>query len=107
MEITHIIDDMVILSAVADSEDPLKFIIDLDEYIADEGFTIDLMSRLAQAMAREYEVVERQYTEQLLNTTFGDDQASSPWAPKPSHLEQVTKQRRTMEEVIALLKDIT
>lgn len=107
MEITHTIDDTAILYAVADSEDPLKFIIDLDECIADEDFTIDLMSRLAQAMMEDYEATERQYTKQLLNTTFGDDQASSPWAPKPSDLERITKQRRTMEGVLALLKDIT
>lgn len=107
MEITCTIDETEILAAVADSDDPLKFIVDLDEYVADEGFTIDLMSRLAQSMAREYEATERHYTNQLLDTTFGDDQTSSPWAPKPSDLEQVTKQRLAMEGVIALLKDLS
>ena len=106
MEITCTLDETDVLQAVADG-DPLKFITDLDEYIADEGFTIDLMSRLANSMAKEYEATERHYTNQLLDTTLGEDQSSSLWAPKPSDLETVTKQRLAMEGVVALLKDLS
>lgn len=107
MEITCTIDENEILDAVADSGDPLKFIVDLDEYIADEGFTIDLMSRLAQSMVREYEATEHHYTNQLMEVSFGEDQSSGPWSPKPSDLEQVTRRRETMSRVVALLKDLS
>lgn len=100
MEITYTIDETEILRGVADSNDPLQFVLDLDEYIADEGFTLDVMSRLAQAMVGEYEATERHYTNQLM------EGASGPWSPKPSDLERVAKQRKTMEGVVALLKDL-
>ena len=107
MEITCTATEDDIFDAVASLPDPTTFILGLDELIADEGFTIDLMSRLAESMFKEYEATERHYTEQLLNMTFGDDQASSPWGPLPHHLEGVTKQRQTMEEVVRLLKDLS
>lgn len=107
MEITCTIDENEILQAVADSSDPLQFIVDLDEFIADEGFTLDVMSRLAETMAKEYEATERHYTNQLMEVSFGEERASSPWSPKPSDLEQVTRQRETMSKVVALLKDLS
>lgn len=107
MEITCTVTEADIFDAVASLPDPTTFILGLDELIADEGFTIDLMSRLAESMFKEYEATERHYTKQLLEVSFGEDQSSSPWSPKPSDLEQVTKQRQTMEEVVRLLKDLS
>ena len=107
MEITCTVTEADIFDAVASLPDPTTFILGLDEVIADEGFTIDLMNKLAESMFKEYEATERHYTSQLLDTTFGDDQTSSPWSPQPHHLEEVTKQRQTMEKVVRLLKDLS
>lgn len=107
MEITCTIDDYEILLAVANSNDPLQFIVDLDEFIADEGFTLDAMRKLAESIEKEYEATELHYTNQLMEMSFGEERTSGPWSPKPSDLEQVTRQRETMSKVVALLKDLS
>lgn len=106
MEITCTVTEAELFDAVASLPDPTTFILSLDEWVADEGFTLSLMSKLAQAMLKDYESTERHYTKQLMEVAFGEDNETRPWAPKPSDLEQATRQRETMGRVVALLKEL-
>lgn len=108
MEITCTVTEADLFDAVASLPNPTAFILGLDECVADEGFTLDVMGRLAEAMVKDYESTERYYTKQLMEVTFGEGDATtaSAWAPKPSDLEQITRRRETMSRVVALLKEL-
>jgi hypothetical protein len=58
--------------------DPIEFILNIDEYIADEGFTLDLIKRLATSMAKEYKESSDHVTGRVVEQEFGEGEPSHP-----------------------------
>lgn len=58
--------------------DPAEFILEIDEYIADEGFTLDLIRRLATSMAKEYKQSSDHVTEKVVEQEFGENDEDRP-----------------------------
>jgi hypothetical protein len=75
MHVTAEIDLSEIIEALTlgtGDNDPIAFITALDESIADEGFTNDLLLRLAQSYEQEYIEYEEGLMKRALEATFGD-----------------------------------
>lgn len=84
--------------------DPAQFILEMDEYIADEGFTLDLIKRLAETMAKEYKQSSDHVTEKVVEQEFGGD------VDRPSYMkwsaddiENYEKAHKAMTEIVEIV----
>jgi len=99
-----------LLPQIADGlSDPTQFILDIDGYIADEGFTLDLIKRLATSMAKEYKQSSDHVTGRIVEQEFGNN--SDP--PHPSmvwnadDIKNYDNAHKAMVEIIAIVDKLT
>ena len=68
-----------LLPQIVDSvSDPIEFILDIDSYIADEGFTLELIRKLAENLAEEYKRSSDHVTEKVVEQEFGGNNDDQP-----------------------------
>jgi hypothetical protein len=111
MELNVSIDAAELIDALVfngdDAPDPLEFIVKLDEAIADEGFTLELLVRLAESLESEYATHEQYLAGRLLEKTFGADKNSSTFLyPQPSDYDRATEVREKLSDVLKTLKSL-
>lgn len=89
--------------------DPINFVLALDNWVGDEGFTENLLLRLAQSYEQDYISYEQSMTERALNTAFVDGVAT----PTPERLErtmaelaQATSKREKLSKIVALIRSL-
>lgn len=89
--------------------DPTEFILEIDEYIADEGFTLDLIKRLAASMAKEYKQSSDHVTERVVEQEFGGDTEDQPrymsWSA--DDIENYENAHKAMTDIIAIIDKLT
>jgi hypothetical protein len=107
-EIVCTVTEADLLNAVLELQDPLAFIVGLDNWISDYEFTLELISKLVKSMLENYKATELSYTEMILETTFGDE---STWpsyrrSAQLSDLESATRGREAMQAMLKMLKDL-
>jgi hypothetical protein len=110
MEITSCIDRDAIIDALTDGydeDDPIKFVIDLDAAMADEGFTENLLLALAQSYEKEYTTYEEHVAGEVLESTFVDA-ASAPERldNMRSNLTWAMSKRNKLSQIVALIKSL-
>lgn len=88
--------------------DPTQFILEMDEYIADEGFTLDLIKRLAETMAKEYKQSSDHVTERVVEQEFGGD------VDRPSYMrwssddiKNYDAAHKAMNDIIEIINKLT
>lgn len=96
-----------IINSIIDScVDPISFIIELDNAIADEGFTLGLIKRLTASMIKHYSSSEEYSTGRILKETFGDEGPLATYYPHPSEdLKTATRCREAMEQIVSLVEE--
>ena len=68
-----------LLPQIVDSvSDPIEFILDIDSYVADEGFTLELIRKLAENLAEEYKRSSDHVTEKVVEQEFGGNNDDQP-----------------------------
>lgn len=92
-----------------------KFILHLDEQIADEGFTVDLISTLVESLAQENSTHLEYLAGKALEQNFADETANTrrPNWPGPSHpmymrdyakeWDEAEKRKETFKQIKKLL----
>lgn len=86
--------------------DITKFILHLDEMISDEGFTLELVTKLLKGLMVDYESRVEYLAKQALEQSFGAN-PPAPW-PSPSHpihMRDYAKEWEEEEEWHNILKD--
>ena len=108
VEINCTVTETDLFNAITELQDPLAFIVGLDNWISDYEFTLELISELVKSMLENYKATELSYTEMIMETTFGDESTwpSHRWSPKLSDLETSTRGRETMQTILKTLKDL-
>jgi hypothetical protein len=113
MELTVNIDATELVESLVfsgdDAPDPLEFVLKLDEAIADEQFTLDLLVRLAETLESEYVAHEQYLAGRLLEKTFGAGGSSGqfvPSYPQPSDFDRATEVREKLSDVLKTLKSL-
>jgi hypothetical protein len=89
--------------------DPINFVLALDNWVGDEGFTEDLLLRLAQSYEQEYVSYEQSMTERALSTTFVDGVATSTHERLErtmTGLAQATSKREKLSKIVALIRSL-
>ena len=110
MEITTYLDCETIIDALANSygeDDPIKFVMDLDAAVADEGFTENLLLALAQSYEKEYIAYEEHWHGEVLKATFADASTTPEQLNKMrSSLDEVSSKRNKLSQITSLLKSL-
>jgi hypothetical protein len=110
MEITTYIGHSTIIAALTDGvgeDDPIKFVMDLDAAMADEGFTENLLLALAQSYEKEYTAYEEHWHGAILESTFADASAAPKQLDKMrSGLDEVSSKRNKLSQITSLLKSL-
>jgi len=91
--------------------DPINFVLALDNWVGDEGFTENLLLRLAQSYEQEYISYEQSMTERALSTTFVDGvpgPTSTPERLERTMAEpaQATSKREKLSKIVALIRSL-
>jgi hypothetical protein len=88
--------------------DPINFVLALDHWVGDEGFTENLLLRLAQSYEQEYISYEQSMTERALSTTFVDGPTSTPERLERTmaELAQATSKREKLSKIVALIRSL-
>jgi hypothetical protein len=110
MEITSCIDRDAIIDALTHGcgeDDPIKFVMDLDAAMADEGFTENLLLALAQSYEKEYVTYEESLAGEVLDSTFADA-TSTPERLDAirSNFDGVASKRTKLSQIVALIKSL-
>lgn len=108
MHITAEIDTADIIEAISyghGDNDPIEFVMAIDENIADEGFTEDLLLRLAENYEKEYVSYEEAMTAKVLSSTFVDG-ASESVRDFNADLKHATTKREKLSRIVALIKSL-
>lgn len=110
MEITtEIYRDAVIeaLTRGCGEDDPIKFIMDLDAAMGDEGFTENLLLALARSYEKEYTTYEESLVGQVLESTFADATTTTERLDKMrSNFDGVVSKRTKLSQIVALIKSL-
>ena len=110
MEITaEIYRDAIIetLTHGYEEDDPVKFVMDLDAAMGDEGFTENLLLALAQSYEKEYTTYEESLAGQVLESTFADATSTTERLDKMrSSLDEVSSKRTKLSQIVALIKSL-
>ena len=110
MEITTYIDLGTIIAALTDGvgeDDPIKFVMDLDAAMGDEGFTENLLLALAQSYEKEYIAYEEHWHGEVLKATFADASTTPEKLDKMrSDLDEVSSKRNKLSQITSLLKSL-
>lgn len=110
MEITSYIDRDAIIDALTHGcgdDDPLKFVVDLDAAMGDEGFTENLLLDLAQSYEKEYTTYEESLVGQVLESTFADATSTTERLDSMrSNFDGVVSKRTKLSQIVALIKSL-
>ena len=110
MEITTYIDRDTIIDALthgSGDDDPIKFVMDLDTAMADEGFTENLLLALAQSYEKEYTTYEEHVAGEVLESTFTDTTSTLERLDAiRSNFDGVVSKRSKLSQIVALIKSL-
>jgi hypothetical protein len=111
MQITTEIAIADIVEAISDGygdNDPINFIMAIDESIGDEGFTEDLLLRLVQSYEQEYIKYEEAMTEKALNSAFADGPGPSPSVLERTRSELIdaVSKRKKLSKIATLIRSL-
>ena len=110
MEITTYLDCDTVIAALThgyDEDDPIKFVMDLDAAMADEGFTENLLLALAQSYEKEYVAYEEHVTGKVLESTFADTSSTPEQLDKMrSSFDEAMSKRTKLSQIVALIKSL-
>lgn len=87
--------------------DPVEFILAMDEYMADEGFTLDLIKRLAEAMAKEYKQSSDHVTERIVEQEFGSEETPSYMRWSSDDIKNYEAAHKSMSDIIEIINKLT
>jgi len=87
--------------------DPAQFILEIDEYIADEGFTLDLIRRLATSMAKEYKQSSDHVTERVVEQEFGCEDGKKNWSWSADDINNYEAAYKAMNDIIEIINGLT
>jgi len=108
MQITADIDITDIIESLTygyGDNDPINFIMAIDESMGDEGFTEELLLRLAQSYEQEYVKYEETMTEKVLSNTFVEGALS--WAQDfNADLKDATTKREKLSKIVSLIRSL-
>jgi hypothetical protein len=110
MEISTYIDcDTVIyaLTRGCGEDDPIKFVMDLDTAMADEGFTENLLLALAKSYEKEYITYEESLVGKAIESTFIDTTSTQDVRDKMrSRADEAMSKRSKLSQIVALIKSL-
>lgn len=99
------IDTEALVGAIGDLSDPTGFIMAVDNYVADEQFTLDLIKKLAESMAREYGESSDHVTARIVEHEFGDAPGRAfPWGPED--ITNYENSKVAMEAVVRIIDSL-
>ena len=110
MQISTFIDNGDIIEALTKGcgeDDAVKFVIDLDAAMGDEGFTENLLLALVQSYEKEYVAYEESLMGKVLESTFIDI-ASAPERLDTMHsrLNGASSKRNKLSQIVTLIKSL-
>ena len=108
MQITADIDITDIIESLTygyGDNDPINFIMAIDESMGDEGFTEELLLRLAQSYEQEYVKYEETMTEKVLSNTFVEGTSSSA-RDFNADLKDATTKREKLSKIVSLIRSL-
>ena len=88
--------------------DPIQFVLEMDEYMADEGFTLDLIKRVAETMAKEYKESSDHVTGRIVEQEFGGGEPPHPslkWGAQD--IENYEAAYKAMSDIIEIINKLT
>lgn len=110
MEIsTYIANDTVIyaLTQGCGEDDPIKFVMDLDTAMADEGFTENLLLALAKSYESEYITYEESLVGKAIESTFIDTTSTQEVRDRVrSDADEAMSKRNKLSRIVALIKSL-
>jgi hypothetical protein len=109
MQITAEIDIGVLVESLTygcGDNDPIDFIMAIDQSVGDEGFTEDLLLRLAQSYEKEYIAYEESMTEKALNSTFVEGPTTGYVRNTTAELTYATSKREKLSQIVSLIKSL-
>jgi hypothetical protein len=77
----------------------------IDESMGDEGFTEELLLRLAQSYEQEYVKYEETMTERVLSNTFVEGAPSSA-RDFNADLKDATNKREKLSKIVSLIRSL-
>lgn len=84
--------------------DPIEFILEMDAYIADEGFTLGLIKQLAENIAEEYKQSSDHVTGKVIEQEFGGDDDQPRYVSwSADDIENYENAYKAMTEIIAIV----
>lgn len=83
-----------------------EFILEIDERISDEGFTIDLVKKLLRTLVEDTDSFLEYLAKMSLEQNFGGDLGTSYQRDYAKEWEREEKRIATMKTVIKLLEDL-
>lgn len=108
VELSVQVDPEDIVAAIAygyGESDPIKFVLSLDEYVGDEGFTEGLLLALAQSYLECYSSLEESVASMVLEDTFAEGDASRA-RKRSAELDEVTSKREKLSNIVSILKSL-
>jgi hypothetical protein len=109
MQITAEIDIADIVESLTHGygdNDPINFIMTIDESIGDEAFTEDLLLRLAENYEKEYASYEKVMLERSLSKTFVEGANANVLELVNIDLKYATTKREKLSRIVALIKSL-
>ncbi len=110
MEISTYIDCDTIICALTKGcgeDDPVKFVMDLDTAMADEGFTENLLLALAKSYEKEYITYEESLVGKVIESTFIDTTSTQEVRDKiRSKVDEAMSKRSKLSQIVALIKSL-
>lgn len=109
MQITAEIDLADILESLTyghGDNNPLDFIMAIDESMGDEGFTEELLLRLAQSYEQEYVKYEKVMLERSLSKTFVEGANANDLELVNIDLKHAATKREKLSRIVALIRSL-
>jgi len=100
--------DELLPQIVDNLNDPAQFILEMDEYIADEGFTLDLIKQLATSMAKEYKESSDHVTGRIVEQEFGNNSDSPRYMSwSADDIENYDNAYKAMTEIVEIINRLS
>lgn len=88
-------------------EDPLKFIIDVDSSIADQGFTIEVIGKLTESLLSDCQEHHKYLSEKQLDEVFGPGSTNYERLGRlDKELESNQKQEQILSNIVRMIKEL-
>lgn len=99
--------DELLPQIIDNLDDAIQFILEIDEYMADEGFTLDLIKRLASSMAEEYQQSSDHVTQRVLEQEFGGGDVNKNWPWSSDDIKNYDAAHKAMSDIIDIVNKLT